>query len=233
MKQEVELQREYYTRTASYYDELHADETPALALGLLDAVVGAHGIRSVLDVGSGTGRVVEHLHRKHPGLKVVGVEPVEALRTVGHQRGLAPDMLVDGDATKLGYPDDSFDLVCAFSTLHHIPVPSEAVGEMLRVASRGIFILDANNLGQGRPLARFAKRWIYRLGLWPIAEWIKTRGKGYRDTPGDGIAYTYSVFQSYKQIRARSKSMHMLGVSDSNGDLFRTCPVVALLALKR
>lgn len=233
MKQEVELQREYYTRTASHYDELHADETPALALGLLDAAIRAHGIHSVLDVGSGTGRVVEHLLRNHPDLKVIGVEPVGALRSVGHQRGLAPEMLVDGDATKLGYPGGSFDLVCAFSTLHHIPVPSEAVGEMLRVASRGIFILDANNLGQGGALARLAKRWIYWLGLWPVAEWIKTRGKGYRDTPGDGIAYTYSVFQSYRQIRAQSKSMHLLGIADSDGDLFRTCPVVALLALKR
>jgi hypothetical protein len=67
---------------------------------------------------------------------------------------------------------------------------------MLRVARRAVFISDANRFGQGSWLGRIAKLALYRLRLWPLANYIKTRGRGYVITPGDGLAYSYSVFDS-------------------------------------
>jgi len=76
--------------------------------------------------------------------------------------------------------------------LHHIRKPALAVAEMLRVATKAIFLSDSNNFGHGSPLGRSIKQTIDLLGLWPLADWIKTKGKGYTISEGDGLAYSYS-----------------------------------------
>jgi trans-aconitate methyltransferase len=45
----------------------------------MSAFISAFGYPSVLDVGAGTGRAVECLSRRHPGITVKGVEPVPAM----------------------------------------------------------------------------------------------------------------------------------------------------------
>jgi hypothetical protein len=133
---------------------------------------------------------------------------------------------------RLGFGDGSFDLVCEFGALHHIPRPAVAVSEMIRVAEKAIFISDANNFGQGGRLFRLLKQVINSMGLWPLADRIKTRGKGYTLTKGDGLAYSYSVFNDYKQIAAKCRSVHMLNTANSGPNLYRAASHVALLGLK-
>src|ERR1035441_1208366 len=134
--QAVEIQRAYYARTAADYDEMHVreDDEHGFALSFMIAAVEQFGIRSILDEGSGTGRGLLWIRRMLPGVRAVGVEPSAELRAMGHSKGLGEDELVDGDAMKLAFADGSFDLVCEFGALHHIPRPSQAIGEMLRVA---------------------------------------------------------------------------------------------------
>lgn len=133
-----------------------------------------------------------------PELRVVGVEPVKELREMGYNKGVSKDNLIVGDATNLHFRDAEFDLVCAFGVLHQIKDPALAIAEMLRVSSEAIFISDANNFGQGNILARTMKQALNFLGLWKLADLIKTKGKGYTISEGDGLAYSYSVFNNYK-----------------------------------
>jgi SAM-dependent methyltransferase len=232
---EIEIQRAYYAQTADRYDDLHVDQGGEhdFALRLLLAFVKLFGVRSVLDVGSGTGRVVLELARVLPEVTAVGVEPSAALREIGYSKGLSPSQLVDGDAMNLALGEGSFDLVCEFGALHHIPVPSRAVAEMLRASRKAIFISDVNNFGQGGRRSRLLKQAINAMGLWPLADRIKTRGKGYTITKGDGLAYSYSVFNDYKQIRAGCESVHMMNSADSGPNLYRTASHLALLGVKR
>lgn len=224
---DAEIQRAYYTATAANYDALHGAETPVLALAFLDAAVNALGAKAMLDVGSGTGRVIKALAR--PGLRVVGIEPVAALRKAS---GLPNDVLMDGDATRLPFPSNSFDVVCAMSVLHHIRHPEHAIAEMLRVGN-AIFICDANNFAQGSRASRAFKQGLNALGLWPLANHIKTRGKGYTFTEGDGQAFSYSVFTNYRQIRRACKHVHLLNLDGSGRDPYRQASVIALLGIKR
>jgi ubiquinone/menaquinone biosynthesis C-methylase UbiE len=183
------LQRAYYASTAASYDAAHIEATEhRLGLQLMLATIRHYEFASVLDVGSGTGRALTFIKRELPALKVVGIEPSPELCAVGHQKGLTADELRQGDALQLPFDDESFDLVCEFSALHHIAQPARAVSEMLRVARRGIFISDTNNFGQGGPVARLIKQAINAAGLWPIADWIKTGGRGYSVSEGDGVA---------------------------------------------
>lgn len=232
---EVDKQRGYYASAAARYDAEHVceDRIHAMALRFLDSMVDFHGFESLLDVGSGTGRVLSYFHERRPTFDTVGVEPVAEMRAVGHAKGLSETQLRPGDATKLEFPDAAFDVVCCFGVLHHIKQPERAIAEMLRVARRAVFISDGNNFGQGSPRARLIKQALDFLRLWPAANLVKTRGKGYMWSESDGVAYSYSVFNNYEQIRAVCDPIHVLNTEGTGVNPYRTAGHVALLGLKR
>lgn len=235
MRNAVELQRAYYDETARRYDEIHRHDRDEHALGLayMMAMIEFFGIGSVLDIGSGTGFALLKLKEKMPHVKTVGIEPSRAQRIIGYGKGLSETELVDGDAMRLAFADNSFDLVCEFGALHHIPRPELAVSEMLRVARKAIFICDSNNFGQGQKFFRYLKQTINTLKLWPLADLIKTKGKRYTITIGDGVAYSYSVFTNYKQIAKSCESIYLFNTVNSAPNLYRTASHVALLGIVR
>jgi ubiquinone/menaquinone biosynthesis C-methylase UbiE len=199
----VEIQRQYYTETAARYDQMHAqegDDDPVNA-GFLHALLRLVEAHTILDVGAGTGRGVRRLAEAFPNALVCGVEPVAALaeRAVKENRVPAGAMF-RGTGEALPFADASFDAVCEFSILHHVRNPSAVVREMLRVARKAVFIADSNRFGQGSGPARLFKLALYKTGLWGVANYVKTRGKGYLITEGDGLAYSYSVFDSFSHI---------------------------------
>ena len=105
---EIEIQRQYYADTAPMYDDmhLHKDQEHILALHLLAGYIECFQIRSVLDIGAGTGRTVMWLKNRFPDLMVKGIEPVKALREQGYEKGISPDDLLDGDAYHLAFADN-------------------------------------------------------------------------------------------------------------------------------
>ncbi|MGB6089417.1 MAG: methyltransferase domain-containing protein [Candidatus Binataceae bacterium] len=229
---ETELQRAYYSKTASAYDESHLDEGDAhfFALWWLSAIIEYTGAKSVLDVGSGTGRVLRFLAGRHPKLRLLGIEPVAELRDRAYQQGVPRDHLVAGDALGLADATDSFDIVCEFGALHHIRDHKQAAGEMARVASLGVFLSDANNFGQGSFSSRCLKQMLHAVGLWPIAKLIKSRGKGYEYSEGDGVYYSYSIFGSLPVVRVKFPIIHQLNTSPAGANLYRTASTVAVFA---
>jgi len=74
------------------------------------------------------------------------------------------------------------------------------VKEMLRVAKRAVFISDSNRFGQGSRSARLTKLVLYKMRLWGIYNYLKTSGRGYLISEGDGLAYSYSVYDSFEEI---------------------------------
>ena len=193
----VTLQRKYYEQTAvefmrkrvNWRDEHHR------AVSYIARMASDWGISSFLDVGAGTGRSVEFLHDR--GFQVRGIEPVEALIQEGiRTRPELRDLLQCGLGESLPYEDASFDAVCEFGVLHHVRRPQLVVQEMLRVARKAVFISDSNRFAQGRPIARLAKLLLFKAGLWPFVNWVKTGGKGYGYSADDGVFYSYSIYDS-------------------------------------
>lgn len=229
----IELQKKYYTDTASKYDTLQGDnnEEHTIALLFLSSMIQFYNIQSILDVGSGTGRVIQFIKEHHPHVRIVGIEPVEALRQQAYQKGINPTQLIDGDANNIQFKDQEFDLVCEFGMLHHVPAPHKVVGEMLRVARKAIFISDCNNFGQGSRWSRLFKQTLNALHLWKLFDWARTKGKGYHISEGDGLFYSYSVFTNYPQIRKKCSFVHHLNTRDSEHNLYRTAQTIALLGI--
>jgi ubiquinone/menaquinone biosynthesis C-methylase UbiE len=130
-------------------------------------------LRSILDVGAGTGANVRRLQERLPTHRVVGVEPVDEMRHVGYSNGVPASVLREGNAYDLAFQDESFDVVSAFGVLHHLERPELAIEEMSRVAARAVFSSDGNNFSHG---ARRVKLLLRAAGLWPLVVKIKTRG---------------------------------------------------------
>jgi ubiquinone/menaquinone biosynthesis C-methylase UbiE len=154
--------------------------------------------RSVLDVGTATGRGLRDLKEAMPDGFVCGVEPVAALLEQAAKNGhAASGSLVRGSGAALPFADGSFDAVCEFAVLHHVPDPNAIVKEMLRVARKAVLISDSNRFGQGSRAARLIKLGLYKSKLWGAYNYLRTSGKGYQITEGDGLAYSYSVYDSF------------------------------------
>jgi ubiquinone/menaquinone biosynthesis C-methylase UbiE len=231
---EEELQRGYYAERAQDYDAAHLHEGDEHYFGLAVLAGALEQLRatSLLEVGAGTGRGLRYLAEHAPHVKLHGIEPVAALREVAHAAGIARESLGEGDARQLAFPDGAFDVVCAFGVLHHVRDHRQVVREMLRVARSAIFISDSNNFGQGRPLVRALKQLLDATRLWPLADLIKTRGKGYTITAGDGLAYSYSVFSDYPLIRRACKRVHLINTVDAGINPYRSASHVAVLGVK-
>jgi SAM-dependent methyltransferase len=234
---EADIQQRYYAETAHEYNDrhLHRDDEHYFALSLLVAAIEHFGFQSVLDLGSGTGRAPLFIKERNPDITVRGIEPVKELREIGYSMGLSQEELVQGDAADVDANDGDFDVVCEFAVLHHVRHPHVVVSEMLRVAKRAVFISDSNNFGQGAFAQRTLKQLLNALGLWKVADFVKTGGKGYRISEGDGLSYSYSVFNDYKQIKDRCKSVHILNLNTTGGAInpYRSASHVALLGLKK
>ncbi|GAA4284541.1 methyltransferase domain-containing protein [Brevibacterium daeguense] len=113
---------------------------PSVFAGWARALVDAADVGpgdAVLDVGCGTGIVARTVADRVPGHGwIVGVDISDGMLSVA--RRLQPDVeWQQGDATRLLYADEAFDVVLSQAMLMFVPAPMDAVREMARVAKEG------------------------------------------------------------------------------------------------
>lgn len=207
---EKRLQLDYYAKTAHRFDAWHlgteGDVEHLLACQLIVAFLHARDPEAtILDVGAGTGRFFRYVRDSHPEsrLRIFGIEPSPAQRSVAYAAGVPADRHVDGDATALAFPDDSFDYCTEFGVLHHIKECRRALQEMCRVARKGIFLSDCNRYGQGGRFARAAKYALRRLCLIEIVDLVRTKGRGYFMSHKDGLWFPFSIFDHLDVVRSK------------------------------
>ena len=195
----AERLREYYTQTIDEYEAWHvqSDDEHYVGLQHMSAFLAMHGLNSVLDVGTGTGRALRWLAEHNPDVVATGVDPVPAMLDVAAGHGIPRERLMLGGGEALPFADDAFDAVCEFGVLHHVPDPNAVVREMTRVARSAVFLSDDNRFGYGSLPRQLVKLATFRAGLGRVTTLARTRGRGYFVTEDDGISYSYSVFDSY------------------------------------
>jgi len=199
----VSAQRDYYARTAATYDGMHDMGEHHDALRHVAMYMRAIGASSLLDTGCGTGMAMLYLEREIAGLTTRGNDPSAALLSVASERhGIPSERLDCAGSERLPYEDGAFDVVVETGMLHHTPEPQRVVAEMLRVARKAVFISDSNIYGQeGSSLpARALKLALARAGLLrPLLRRMRG-GQDWYYNEGDGIAWSYSVFDSYPLV---------------------------------
>lgn len=232
--QEREIQKNYYALTADQYDKQHLldGDEHYLALNYLDGLIKFYGLKTILDIGAGTGRAALFLLDRNPGLQIISIEPVKELREIGYSKGLNKTELLDGDVYKLTFDNDSFDLVCAFGVFHHLKYPLTALEEMKRVSKTAIYISDSNNFGQGKTFFRKLKQFLNFLKIWKMLVYIKTKGKMYSISQGDGLAYSFSLFSVIQKLQ-KNYSIYLFSTVPSGSNLYKTASHLAVYAKKK
>jgi ArsR family transcriptional regulator len=137
----------FFSRLASDWDRvrsLHAPEAVVEA-AVLD-ILGDRPIRNLLDLGTGTGRMLQLLA---PGAsRVVGLDASHAMLSVARanleKAGLSRIELRQGDIYAPPFPRDTFDLVIVHQVLHYLDDPARALREAARLVAPGgrILVVD-------------------------------------------------------------------------------------------
>ncbi len=125
---------------------------------VLDAIMPVED-RNVLEIACGTGRFTVMLAER--GADVVGLDISAAMLQQGRKKAQNTDLagtleFLRGDAGRLPFPDDHFDIVIAMRFFHLADDPEAFLREMQRVSSDQI-VFDTFN--------RFSARSIYNWAL--------------------------------------------------------------------
>ncbi len=125
-----------YSRLALEYDtrwSFYIEETTNATIARLSLPPTGQA----LDVGCGTGSLLQKLGHKFPQAKLFGVDPAPEMLKVA--RGKVPPSveLREGWAEELPFKDNDFDMVVSCNMFHYIRQPVLALVEMSRVLRPG------------------------------------------------------------------------------------------------
>jgi SAM-dependent methyltransferase len=94
VRRDVEIQRKYYSDTASLYEAMQAHEgaVDPFSKDFVQSILRLFDVQSILDVGTATGRSLRDFRNALPGVFVCDVEPVAVLLQQGRAAGNLSDV---------------------------------------------------------------------------------------------------------------------------------------------
>lgn len=130
----------YFSRNASEWDELrrlHVDDDDVE--GALLQVIGEEDVDALLDLGTGTGRILQLLDGRFQ--RGVGIDASRDMLTVARanldKAGVVKASVRHGDILNLPLDGGDFDLVTVHQVLHFLPQPELAINEAARLLKPG------------------------------------------------------------------------------------------------
>ena len=134
---------------AREYDAMdHAAPNAAFVADFLAAHGPCRG-GAILDVGTGPSQIPIALARADPMAPILGIDlarhMLDRARRNVEEAGLSDRIKLElADAKGVPYPDGQFEAVVSNSIVHHIPDPSPALAEMVRLVGTGgtLFVRD-------------------------------------------------------------------------------------------
>ncbi|MBT3359560.1 MAG: metalloregulator ArsR/SmtB family transcription factor [Rhodospirillales bacterium] len=193
----AEAAQAYFSRNAERWNELrklYVDEREVE--GLLLDMLGQRPLGRVLDVGTGSARILEVLapHLDHGEGIDLSHEMLTVARTNLERAGLANCTVRQADMYDLPFDAGSFDAVTIHQVLHFADEPGRAIAEATRVLVQGGSLLVADFAPHElEPLREEHEH--RRLGFsdTEVASWFRAAGietAAIRNLPGDPLTVT-------------------------------------------
>lgn len=128
-----------FTKAADVYDSGHAgvyemckDDYPPVLEELQK-----YTFQELLDVGCGTGPLIELLLKEFPDRNYTGIDLTPRMIEVAQEKKLAHTKFLVGDSEHLPFADDTFDAIICTNSFHHYPNPQAFMKEAARVLQDG------------------------------------------------------------------------------------------------
>ncbi|WP_409343352.1 class I SAM-dependent methyltransferase [Paenibacillus sp. MBLB4367] len=100
---------------------------------------GLYGAKNVLDVGCGTGTMIELFSKYLPDISIIGIDNSVKILEAAQSKFLGNEGIkfVHAIANSLPFSDNTFDFIYTRLVLMHNPRPQEIIKEMTRVCKPG------------------------------------------------------------------------------------------------
>ncbi|MDC9605253.1 methyltransferase domain-containing protein [Xenorhabdus griffiniae] len=138
---------ETFDRIAPTYEEKYGDKLHLAheeCLSILKQMDWLSKPRSILDIGCGTGALLEHLHIRWPQANCIGIDPAQGMIDEAFKRRPFAKFMV-GMAEELALPSGSIDLIVCSMSFGHWYDKSAGLHEIRRILhANGLFCLIEN-----------------------------------------------------------------------------------------
>ncbi|MGQ3684505.1 MAG: methyltransferase domain-containing protein [Candidatus Loosdrechtia sp.] len=88
---------------------------------------------TLLDVGCGTGTLLEAISQKYPSAKLVGTDISREMLRIAYRKQFKKCSLVESNSRQLPFHSESFDMVVSCNAFHYFRMPEECLSEIARV----------------------------------------------------------------------------------------------------
>lgn len=197
----AEAAASFFAANAQAWDRIRSMHAPEAEVeAKIRELLGDQPIRQLLDVGTGTGRMLELMADRAE--RLVGIDASAAMLGVARanlaKAGIRNARVAQDDVYALSLPRDSFDAVIIHQVLHYLDDPARAVVEAARTLRPGgrMLVVDfaPHALEQLRTEAQHRRLGIGRVEM---AEWLRAANLESRDVidlAGDGTTLTVTLW---------------------------------------
>lgn len=185
MGPESEKATAYWARLRDYHESNDEHPSGVERSRWVAGVVGDLGVRSVLEVGTNSGRNLEVLREAHPHLRLAGVDVNSHAIAFANSKGLDIDFRVS-DANRWTEAPRSWEAILTMSVLDHIPEDViDTLAANFAVTATHVIAVELWDGGQGtRGLYKYSRdtrelferhgfrtlRWEPAVGQYDLAE---------------------------------------------------------------
>ena len=191
----------FFAANARVWDRIRSMHAPEGEVeAAIEALVGDAPIDALLDIGTGTGRILELLAGR--ARRAVGIDASAAMLSVARANldaaGITNTRLAQDDIYALSQPRNGFDLVVIHQVLHFLDDPARAVEEAARTLRPGGRLLVVDFAPHTMETLRTeAQHRRLGVGRTEMADWLRAAGlntKKVMDLSGDGAKLTVTLW---------------------------------------
>ncbi|QIB68892.1 class I SAM-dependent methyltransferase [Aminipila butyrica] len=129
-------------QAATYDEDIKGQHARNLYPTLLAKLSGVD-FHTILDLGCGTGAVMQAILQDFPDTRVYGIDISENMLQKAKEKLTDKASLILGDSEHLPYENEMFEVVYCNDSFHHYPAPEKVAAEVYRVLKpKGTFIIS-------------------------------------------------------------------------------------------